>query len=343
MALKRPATIVPFDPARADMRLPELALRYRRQTGLLNLDDLRRINITVWLYRNENGMEDFIVNPNITIAELRRQFPASDETKDADDVGIHSEGRAAEFFRTRENLEVLQIFTERIPCFNCSSLLRNLKQNFLISYYYDKRTWGLKGAGAVLADVYELDVAAITATKLRNIRDILSNSLDRIKGDHQGQLTAIRNSWNPMGRVVQWANPASIPELSIWDDVATSLRDANRMLKARRFERASIYLAKARLQYMYAQAVYVKWKDGIDQAAVRAQWTIGVAAATIAAAVLTMGASEALTPELTAAARAAQTINTLDARVSLFIRIADSGAEIEEIVEQYDELLRAMP
>ncbi|MCP5113983.1 MAG: hypothetical protein GY953_24380, partial [bacterium] len=77
-------------------------------------DALGAINVTAWLYRDRRGVEGIQVNPNITIAELARDFgPAP--TRDAE-IGFHSEGRAAEWFRVRPDLQVLQIFTERIPC-----------------------------------------------------------------------------------------------------------------------------------------------------------------------------------------------------------------------------------
>ena len=144
------------------MRLPEAALSFRRRESLTSLSALGAINITAWLYRDEAGKQSIQVNPNITIAELTRQFGPAD-TPDAE-VGIHSEAQAAEWFRTRRGLQVLQIFSERIPCaLMCGPLLRNYFPGVPWYYYYDRRSWfgggrgGLvKTAGAALQSAYSL-------------------------------------------------------------------------------------------------------------------------------------------------------------------------------------------
>ena len=111
--------------SRCDMRLPEAALAFRQQQvpALTNPTDLGRMNITAWLYLDERRHESVAVNPNVTIAELRRQFGPA-ETADAE-VGIHSEMQSAEWFRVRPRFQVLQIFTERIPCKVCHGMLRH--------------------------------------------------------------------------------------------------------------------------------------------------------------------------------------------------------------------------
>jgi hypothetical protein len=143
------------------MRLPEAALDYRRTASppLTTREALGAINVTAWLYRDRLGIEGIQVNPNITIAELTREFgPAA--TPDAE-VGIHSEGRAAEWFRTRPDLQVLQIFSERIPCIRmCAPLLRNYYRGVPWYYYYDSTSWRgnrgelLKRAGDILKTSY---------------------------------------------------------------------------------------------------------------------------------------------------------------------------------------------
>jgi hypothetical protein len=93
-----------------------------------------------WLYRDERGVECVKVNPNITIAQLRHQF-GPPETPDAE-VGIHSEAQAAEWFRTRPALRVLQIFSERVPCpMMCAPMLRRYFPGVPWYYYYDRRSW----------------------------------------------------------------------------------------------------------------------------------------------------------------------------------------------------------
>jgi hypothetical protein len=154
---------MPIASPRCDPRLPEAALRYRQtnQPPLTARDALGAINVTAWLYRDQNGVEGIQVNPNVTIAELARVFgPAA--TPDAE-VGFHSEGRAVEWFRTRPQLKVLQIFTERIPCSGmCGPMLRHYYPGVPWYYYYNSNSWRgnrgelLRRAGDILQAVYGL-------------------------------------------------------------------------------------------------------------------------------------------------------------------------------------------
>ena len=122
---------------------------------------LGAINVTAWLYRDAHGVEGVQVNPNVTIAELSRVYgPAS--TPDAE-VGFHAEGRAAEWFRVRPQLQVLQIFTERVPCPQmCAPLLRHYFPGVPWYYYYDSTSWvgargeRIKRAGEILKAAYGL-------------------------------------------------------------------------------------------------------------------------------------------------------------------------------------------
>lgn len=153
----------PGNPQHCDPRLPQEALDFRLRSSppLTTLKYLGAINITAWLYRDRQNNEGIQVNPNTTIAELLRQFGPA-ETPDAE-VGIHSEAKAAEWFRTRPDVQVLQIFSERIPCPKmCGPLLRNYFPGVPWYYYYDKRSWyGSDGklvrtAGEVLKTAYGL-------------------------------------------------------------------------------------------------------------------------------------------------------------------------------------------
>jgi len=149
--------------ARCDMRLPEAALAFRRRNAppLVTPRYLGAVNVTAWLYRDPQGVERIQVNPNTTIAELLAQFgPAA--TPDAE-VGIHSEGKAAEWFRVRPDLRVLQIFSERIPCPRmCAPLLTHYFRGVPWFYYYDRNSWRgpggglIKTAGDALKTVYGL-------------------------------------------------------------------------------------------------------------------------------------------------------------------------------------------
>jgi hypothetical protein len=159
----RIASSFPAFSPRCDPRLPQAALAFGRQQvpHLTGLAELSAMNITAWLYRDERGAESIQVNPNITIAQLRQQFGPPD-TPDAE-VGIHSEAQAAEWFRTRPRLRVLQIFSERIPCAKMRApKLRNYFPG-VPWYYYDRRSWfggshgGLvKTAAAALKSAYQI-------------------------------------------------------------------------------------------------------------------------------------------------------------------------------------------
>jgi hypothetical protein len=153
----------PIDSPRCDPRLPYAALRYRiaGSPQLITRAALGAINITAWLYKDKRGDEGIQVNPNVTIAELVRVFGAA-STPDAE-VGFHSECLAAEWFRTRPDLKVLQIFSERIPCREtCSPLLKHYYPGVPWYYYYDASSWignrgeRLKRAGDILGTAYGL-------------------------------------------------------------------------------------------------------------------------------------------------------------------------------------------
>lgn len=140
----------PVDSPLCDPRLPQeaLAFRLRNSPPLTSARYLGAINVTAWLYRDRRGVEGILVNPNTTIAELLRQFGPA-ETPDAE-VGIHSEGRAAEWFRIHPDLQVLQIFTERIPCaMMCAPLLRHYFPGVPWYYYYDRNSWRGPGGGLI--------------------------------------------------------------------------------------------------------------------------------------------------------------------------------------------------
>ena len=62
MSLKTPAAVPPYDPSRADMRLPEAAFKFKADNRLLGTDDMRHLNITAWLYRDNQGVEGVQVN-----------------------------------------------------------------------------------------------------------------------------------------------------------------------------------------------------------------------------------------------------------------------------------------
>lgn len=124
-----------------DTRLPTEALAFRRDVPeLLSAEGLGKINVTAWLYLDDRGLKQVKVNPNITLAQIRAEFGRA-PTRDAE-TGIHSEGIAAEFFRTNPRFRVLQIFSERIPCkIMCAPMLRSYFPGVPWFYYYDRESW----------------------------------------------------------------------------------------------------------------------------------------------------------------------------------------------------------
>jgi hypothetical protein len=103
-----------------------------------------------WLYSDKSGAQNIQINLNTTIAELNRRFGPA-QTPDAE-VGFHSEMLAADWFRSKRELQVLQIFSERIPCPKmCSPMLNRYFPGVPWYYYYDKQSW--KGTGKKAGDV----------------------------------------------------------------------------------------------------------------------------------------------------------------------------------------------
>jgi hypothetical protein len=157
--MPKPPSSYPSFAAPCDMRLPQAALQFRLRHSppLSTAKFLAGINVTAWLYRDKAGVQGIQVNPNTTIEELIRKFGPA-ETPDAE-VGFHSEMKAAEWFRVRPQFQVLQIFSERIPCPQmCGPMLRNYYPGAPWYYYYDKRSWKDTNskAGEILKAAYGL-------------------------------------------------------------------------------------------------------------------------------------------------------------------------------------------
>ena len=150
------------DGYKCDLRLPIEALAYRKTVpGLMSLDGLARINVTAWLYLDDQGVRQVKVNPNITLAQIRSEFGRA-PTRDAE-TGIHSEGIAGQFFMDNRRFRVLEIFSERIPCqIMCAPMLRNYFPGVPWFYYYDRNSWRgndgelLKRAAEALRAAYDL-------------------------------------------------------------------------------------------------------------------------------------------------------------------------------------------
>ena len=139
-----PDDVLPCDP-----RLPAEALAYRRSEGLTSDLLLGSINITAWLFRDRNGQTNVKGNPNVTIKEIVKEFGRA-ETPDAE-VGLHSEMLAAKWFRQQRGLQVLQVFSERIPpCpAMCAPMLKHYYPGIAWYYYYNPRSLKNEQGGIV--------------------------------------------------------------------------------------------------------------------------------------------------------------------------------------------------
>jgi hypothetical protein len=102
--------------------LLERALELRKTKYGVELKDFKR-NVTVWEV-TVDGKKQFLDAGNIPIKDLNRKFGKGDV-----DVGLHSEGLLrAEIQKLKaqgKKVKVDQIYTERICCINCKSLLDN--------------------------------------------------------------------------------------------------------------------------------------------------------------------------------------------------------------------------
>jgi hypothetical protein len=153
--MPKPASSCPSFGTPCDARLPQAALQFRLRHSppLTTARFLAGINVTAWLYRDKAGVQCIQVNPNTTIEELIRKFGPA-ETPNAE-VGFHSELRAAEWFRVRPHFQVLQIFSERIPCPEmCGPMLKTYYPGAPWYYYYDKRSW--KGTNSKAGEILKL-------------------------------------------------------------------------------------------------------------------------------------------------------------------------------------------
>jgi hypothetical protein len=158
----------PDDAPPCDPQLPLLALRHRMDHQLMSARAFSEYNVTAWLLKNDNSSE-YIVKHNQTIKETEKKKPSDPENPAR--VGLHSEVFAAEDLKGR--LDVLsgktlvtQIFTERIPCSECRTMLAGAPFpgiKYVPRYYYlayhDKK-WQREQAegswGAFLMHCYRL-------------------------------------------------------------------------------------------------------------------------------------------------------------------------------------------
>jgi hypothetical protein len=154
------------DAPRCDSVLPLLALAHRKKHDLMTTAAFRKYNVSVWLLDNK-GKPEYIAAHNRTIAELEEESERKDDSLAK--VGFHAEVIAGEqIYRRQDVLRgetiVRQIFTERIPCSECRTLLANIPQfrNVPKYYYllYQDQEWQRKQAGGdwgvFLMDCYRL-------------------------------------------------------------------------------------------------------------------------------------------------------------------------------------------
>jgi hypothetical protein len=134
---KRPNS-TPADAPVCDPQLPLRALQYRMDNQLMAANSFGRYNVTVWRLDN-HGTAEYVAAHNETISEVeKRHRPNPDNPAK---VGLHSEVFVSqELYRRRDVLSgetrVTQIFTERIPCSECRTLLSGIPQFRDVPRYY---------------------------------------------------------------------------------------------------------------------------------------------------------------------------------------------------------------
>jgi hypothetical protein len=162
---KRPNSS-PSDAPACDPQLPLRALEHRIKHQLVSAAAFSGYNVSVWLLSN-HGKIEYVVEQNVTISELEEKYRANPDNPAK--VGLHSEVLIADqLSRRRDVLSgetlVTQIFTERIPCSECRTLLSEIPRfRDIPKYYYlayHDRAWQRKQAGGnwglFLMDCYRL-------------------------------------------------------------------------------------------------------------------------------------------------------------------------------------------
>ena len=167
---KRPNS-TPADAPPCDPELPLRALQYRMKQQMMSAEAFGRYNVTVWRLDKRGGSEpEYVSAHNETIRELenrhrrKRDNPAK--------VGLHSEVFVCqELYRRRDVLSgetsVTMIFTERIPCSECRTLLSAIPQfRYVPRYYYlayHDRKWQEEQGGGKWA-IFLMDCYRLRAT-----------------------------------------------------------------------------------------------------------------------------------------------------------------------------------
>ena len=135
-----PPSFYPDEADPCDMMLPQKALEKRLEFQLTTDWDLNGFNFTTWLFQDKSGIRDIHFEVNTTKRELQRIFGRA-ETPEAE-TGFHSEEKATQWFLEHPGLQVLQIFSERMPCREkCRSTLRTHFSGVPWYYYYNKEDW----------------------------------------------------------------------------------------------------------------------------------------------------------------------------------------------------------
>jgi len=146
---KRPLSSPPHAPP-CDMQLPMLAMEHRIKNQLVSAAAFSRYNVSVWKLSNH----EYVVEHNETIGELEEKHGVDPDNPAK--VGFHAEVLVChQVYGRRDVLEgktlVAQIFTERIPCSECRSLLlfkipyfREIPTYYYLTYH--DRDWQKKQA-----------------------------------------------------------------------------------------------------------------------------------------------------------------------------------------------------
>ena len=181
-------------------------------------------------------------------------------------------------------------------------------------------------------------------TELERLRSSIQHQLDLESGEHKAQLDLATNSFAGF-----WTNRlfnTDPPPMAIWNNAFGRLVAARTALVQRDVARAVQRLAEARAFLLDALRQFRTWKDGIDGAGVKMQWTIAATAIAIPLAI----AAPAIVAQVVARLGALGAATTVEGTIALRVaalaaasqRVEQGLAQIEEVQEAVEQLGRAV-
>jgi hypothetical protein len=172
---------------------------------------------------------------------------------------------------------------------------------------------------------------------LDDYRQRLKSQVERSEGENKAQLNLI-NKPSAIGFVGYWTNQlynTQPPPLTIWINAYNHLSGALIAIEQRDIKRAMRELIQARRAYLVALKRYLNWKEGLQGAATKMQWTIAGTAVLIVAAVVAPAAIAAIAESL---GGAGATAGSTAATEAMAVRVAETVAEGDQILIRIGEI-----